>query len=87
MSAEQRPDLYYNKSMVEDPWKFLESIVWWRENIPSLNTPLRKSWLPESVRVKKVRVEEMKTDSSSNQSLAEYLAASFNEAVNDESGK
>ncbi|KAM7518497.1 hypothetical protein LguiB_017459 [Lonicera macranthoides] len=87
VSAEQRPDLYYNKSMVEDPWKFLEPIVWRRENIPSLNTPLRKSWLPESVSVKKVRVEETKTDSSSKQSLAEYLATSFNEAVNDESGK
>ncbi|KAL8263487.1 hypothetical protein R6Q59_021617 [Mikania micrantha] len=28
VSAEDRPDRFFNKSMVEDPWKFLEPIIW-----------------------------------------------------------
>ncbi|CAK9163628.1 unnamed protein product [Ilex paraguariensis] len=79
VSAEVRPDVYYNKSMVEDPWKFLEPVIW-----KSLNTPnSSKSWLPKSISMKKARVSEAPKVSSSQPSLAEYLAASFNDAVND----
>uniref|UniRef100_A0A5B6ZLF5 Putative RNA-binding protein FUS isoform X2 n=1 Tax=Davidia involucrata TaxID=16924 RepID=A0A5B6ZLF5_DAVIN len=28
ISAELRPDLYYNKTMVEDPWEFLKPVIW-----------------------------------------------------------
>ncbi|XP_059631249.1 protein SICKLE isoform X2 [Cornus florida] len=73
--AELRPDLYYNKSMVEDPWEFLEPVPW--------KTPdSQESWLPKSISVKKPRVSEASNHHSSQPSLAEYLAASFNEAAN-----
>lgn len=83
VSAEFRPDLYYNQSMVEDPWKLLKPIVWRRENI--LNTPdSLRSVIPKSVGIKKARISEASNASSSQPSLAEYLAAAFNETVNDE---
>uniref|UniRef100_A0A5B6ZIB8 Putative RNA-binding protein FUS isoform X1 n=1 Tax=Davidia involucrata TaxID=16924 RepID=A0A5B6ZIB8_DAVIN len=90
VSAELRPDLYYNKSMVEDPWKFLKPVIWKRENAAgkSLNTPdSLKSWLPKSISMKKARVSGASNESTSQRtgpSLAEYLAASFNEAVDNE---
>ncbi|KAA8538188.1 hypothetical protein F0562_027796 [Nyssa sinensis] len=90
ISAELRPEKYYNKSMIEDPWKFLKPAVWIQRNVAvkSLNTPdSLKSWLPKSVSMKKARVADASNESSfrtSGPSLAEYLAASFNEAVIDE---
>nr|GMD91307.1 protein SICKLE-like [Ipomoea batatas] len=91
-SAEARPDLYYNKSMIEDPWEQLQPTIWKKVNTPSkgIDTPdSHKSWLPNSVSMKKARFAEVQVKLSSQQSLAEYLAASFNEAahegVNDES--
>ncbi|KAK9269941.1 hypothetical protein L1049_025514 [Liquidambar formosana] len=84
-SAQDRPDRFFNKSMVEDPWKFLKPIIWSREDVKSLNTPdSSKSWLPKSVSMKKTRVSGPSNQSNSKFSLAEYLAASFNEAVKDE---
>ncbi|XP_076901240.1 protein SICKLE-like [Bidens hawaiensis] len=77
VSAEDRPDRFFNKSMVEDPWKFLEPVVW---------KSLKKQWLPHSVNAKKPRVSESPKPSSSQPSLAEILAASFNEAADDEPG-
>lgn len=89
VSAQDRPELFYNKSMVEDPWKFLKPVIWSREKAlgkmgNTSDSP--KSWLPKSINMKKTRVSEATNESSSQQSLAEYLAASFNEAVNDASG-
>ncbi|KAA8528365.1 hypothetical protein F0562_035720 [Nyssa sinensis] len=90
VSADLRPDLYYNKSMVEDPWKLLKPVIWRRANfaVKSLNTPdSLKSWLPKSISMKKARVSEasnVSTSKPTGPSLAEYLAASFNDAVNDE---
>lgn len=76
VSAQDRPDRFYNKSMVEDPWQFLEPVVW--RSMNSMN-----SWLPKSIRTKKAKVSETFNQSNSQFSLAEYLAASFNEAVED----
>ncbi|KAJ9674030.1 hypothetical protein PVL29_023529 [Vitis rotundifolia] len=89
VSAQDRPELFYNKSMVEDPWKFLKPVIWSKEKAlgkigNTSDSP--KSWLPKSINMKKPRVSEATNESSSQQSLAEYLAASFNEAVNDASG-
>ncbi|MFS7925522.1 putative protein SICKLE [Helianthus anomalus] len=28
VSAEDRPGRFFNKSLVEDPWKFLEPVIW-----------------------------------------------------------
>ncbi|KAF5816782.1 putative protein SICKLE [Helianthus annuus] len=75
ISAEDRPDRFFNKSMVEDPWKFLEPVIWKSH---------KKQWLPQSLGAKKPRVLESPKQSSSQPSLAEILAASFNEATDDE---
>nr|GEX70927.1 hydroxyproline-rich glycoprotein family protein [Tanacetum cinerariifolium] len=77
VSAEERPDMFYNKSMVEDPWKFLEPVIWKSH---------KKQWFPHSVGAKKPRVSESprQQQPSSQPSLAEILAASFNEAANEE---
>ncbi|XP_023770399.1 protein SICKLE [Lactuca sativa] len=80
VTAEDRPDLFYNKSMVEDPWKFLEPVIW-----KSLKKP--KPWLLYSSNTKKQRVSpsrHQQQQSSSQPSLAEILAASFNEAATGE---
>ncbi|KAL4567149.1 hypothetical protein LXL04_022723 [Taraxacum kok-saghyz] len=75
VTAEDRPDLFYNKSMVEDPWKFLEPVIWKSQKKP-------KPWTLYSSNVKKPRVLEQPT--ASQPSLAEILAASFNEAASGE---
>lgn len=85
VSAELRPDLYYRKEMVEDPWNMLTPIMWKGVNARDSD----KSWLPKSISMKKSKVStEASQTSISQQSLAEYLASSFsdstNEAVDDE---
>lgn len=87
VSAELRPDLYYNKSMVEDPWKFLTPIIWIREESPINSRPSSKSWLPKSISAQRAKVSGGSSESNKSEpSLAEYLAASFNDATkNDES--
>ncbi|KAF7138087.1 hypothetical protein RHSIM_Rhsim07G0212300 [Rhododendron simsii] len=93
VSAELRPDLYYNKSMVEDPWKLLTPVIWKRQNISAMSgnvslVDYAKSAFPGSAGIKKPRISGgMNESSSSSQpSLAEYLAAAFNEAANDGAG-
>ncbi|XP_009607447.1 protein SICKLE isoform X2 [Nicotiana tomentosiformis] len=90
-SAESRPDLYYNKSMVEDPWKEMKPVIWKPLNAPSnnLDTPEseKSSWLPKSISAKKAKIPDAPLKSTPQQSLAEYLSASFNEAAGNESGK
>ncbi|GFP92685.1 hypothetical protein PHJA_001412700 [Phtheirospermum japonicum] len=86
VSGEQRPDLYYKKEMVEDPWMSMQPVIWKGSTRDS-----EKSWLPKSIAVKKSKASpEASQTSVSQQSLAEYLAASFNdsvdEAVEDEVG-
>jgi hypothetical protein len=73
---------YFNKSMVDDPWQDLQPIV---GNIllPRFRGSSR-SWLPESLRVKKETSAHGQIKStSSGLSLAEYLDLSFNEASNE----
>ncbi|KAI3464980.1 hypothetical protein Pfo_021643 [Paulownia fortunei] len=83
VSAELRPDLYYRREMVEDPWKLLTPVIW--KGVHALDSD--KPWLPKSIGMKKSKVSsEASQTSISQQSLAEYLAASFNEAVDGERG-
>ncbi|KAL0351890.1 UNVERIFIED_CONTAM: protein SICKLE [Sesamum calycinum] len=87
VSAELRPDLYYSKGMMEDPWKNMTPVVW--KGVPATDSD--KSWLPKSIQMKKAKVSsEGSQPSISQQSLAEYLAATFNdsndEAVDEEGG-
>ncbi|CAK7347268.1 unnamed protein product [Dovyalis caffra] len=82
------PDCFYDNSMVEDPWQHLEPVLW--RGLDDLGNNLNgsgpsNSWLPKSISMKKPRVSESSTKSTSGQSLAEYLAASFNEAANNAS--
>ncbi|XP_059279607.1 protein SICKLE-like [Lycium ferocissimum] len=79
---------YYHKSMVEDPWKALKPVIW----KPHGDTrDYTKSWLQNSISTKKAKLGETPTKSTPGESLAEYLAAAFSEAigediVNNESG-
>ncbi|XP_038902109.1 protein SICKLE [Benincasa hispida] len=73
------PEQFYNASMLEDPWKVLQPGIW--TTIPSLNPS--DSWISK-FGTKKARVSNSSSGRSSCQpSLAEYLAASFKEAVED----
>lgn len=89
LSAQDRPlgrEKFYNASMLEDPWKFLKPVSWRGGYAPlnNVNTPdSSKSWTTKPHGTKKPRVVEASNNSTSQPSLAEYLAASFNEAVND----
>lgn len=79
----QGPQIFYHKSMDEDPWQQLQPLLWKSRSVKSPGSS--SSWLPKSISMKKPRVSEASIKSSSQQSLAEYLAASFNETVNDSS--
>lgn len=80
VSAEVRPDLYYRKEMVEDPWKMLTPVIL---KVPDAKTT-DKSWLPKSLTMKKAKVAtEFPQASISQQSLAEYLASSFSDSVDE----
>ncbi|KAL9172579.1 hypothetical protein ABFS82_03G056800 [Erythranthe guttata] len=80
VSADQRPDLYYRKEMVEDPWKMLTPVIW--KGVDALGSD--QSWLPKSIAVKRAKVSpEAAKTSISQQSLAEYLAASFNDSTDE----
>lgn len=80
-SGSQGPESFYHKSMDEDPWQHLEARIWRNTKGPGSSN----SWLPKSINVKKPRVSENSNRSGSQPSLAEYLAASFNDAVKDPS--
>ncbi|XP_021911724.1 uncharacterized protein LOC110825564 [Carica papaya] len=80
------PECFYDKSMEEDPWLNLKPVIWRGLDIPeSCSNTLgsSNSWLPKSISTNKPRVAESSKKFNSQQSLAEYLAASFNEAVKD----
>ncbi|KAL1546714.1 protein SICKLE isoform X2 [Salvia divinorum] len=79
VSAEVRPDLYYIKEMVEDPWKMLAPVK--RKDTPA---PDNKSWLPKSIAMKKAKGStEVPQTSISQQSLAQYLASSFSDSTDE----
>ncbi|KAM0935236.1 putative protein SICKLE [Dioscorea sansibarensis] len=79
-SARQETEQLYNKSMLEDPWQNLKPIV------GNILVPLAGPdfWLPKSLMAKKAEVVESGTETSNNSqsSLAEYLALSLEEAIN-----
>lgn len=82
------PDRFYKRSMVEDPWKFLEPVMW-NATGGSLNTaqtpgnskPLTSS---KSASTKSEGSSAASVKFNSGPSLAEYLAASFKEASDTE---
>ncbi|KAI9076293.1 hypothetical protein K1719_041718 [Acacia pycnantha] len=74
------------KSMVEDPWQLLKPVIWKMTDASSKNiyTPEgSKSWASNSSSTNKGGPSPAPVRSSSQPSLAEYLAAAFNEAAND----
>ncbi|XP_073145367.1 protein SICKLE-like [Henckelia pumila] len=76
VSAELRPDLYYDEEMFEDPWKGMTPVIWKGPNSD-------RSWLPKFLSFKKARPSpEASHKSVSQPSLAEYLAT-LNDTVND----
>ncbi|XP_041003561.1 protein SICKLE-like isoform X2 [Juglans microcarpa x Juglans regia] len=80
------PEQFYNESMLEDPWKFTKPVIWksMYASVNYLNSPdSSNSWTTKSHSSKKARVSEALNKSSHQPSLAEYLAASFKEAVDD----
>ncbi|GER37586.1 hydroxyproline-rich glycoprotein [Striga asiatica] len=80
ISAEQRPDLYYRKEMVEDPWRFLSPVVWKSGEVCARDSG--QSWLPKSISMKKSKASPGGPQGSiSQQSLAEYLAETFNDST------
>ncbi|KAH7687052.1 hypothetical protein IHE45_04G144400 [Dioscorea alata] len=81
-SAQQETEQLYNKSMLVDPWQNLKPVV------GNILVPLAGPdfWLPKSLQAKKAKVVESGTETSNNShqsSLAEYLALSLEEAIND----
>ncbi|MQL72857.1 hypothetical protein Taro_005193, partial [Colocasia esculenta] len=86
ISARESPGMFFHKLMVLDPWARLEPVVGCilEPTIKQMTPASQESWLPESIRTKKVKVEETASVSHSQGSLAEYLALAIEEAVNDE---
>ncbi|KAM1225471.1 hypothetical protein ACFX13_044935 [Malus domestica] len=86
MDRQSGPERFYNASMVEDPWKFLEPVIW-----KGVDTPLRclnthgssKPSIGRSSSTNNASISEALNKSMPQPSLAEFLAASLNEAVND----
>ncbi|RZR79749.1 hypothetical protein BHM03_00005555 [Ensete ventricosum] len=81
-SAREDIECYYLKSMTENPWHDLEPVV---GNIMEPRAG-QGYWLPESISGKKSEVSETekRNQFSSKSSLAEFLAASLEEAINDD---
>lgn len=76
---------FYSNSMAEDPWKHIKPLLWKSCSDSSSSNSTGQAWLPNSVAQKKPVISEASHKPSSNQqSLAEYLAASLDEATCDE---
>lgn len=73
---------FYQKSMVEDPWESLTPVIWKGENAAWRNFN-NQGLLQKTPIAKKPRVSDPFNTSNSKQSLAEFLAASFDEAAGD----
>lgn len=87
-SSEYKPHdvgQFYKKSMVEDPWQLLEPITWKTMYASSKNTytpESSNSRASKSSSTNKGGPSTTSVNPSSQPSLAEYLAAAFNEAAN-----
>ncbi|XP_010530288.1 PREDICTED: uncharacterized protein LOC104806890 [Tarenaya hassleriana] len=85
----QGPERFYDKSMSEDPWKNLEPVLWKSCPFSCTSSSTGQAWLPMSIVRKKPTVAETSSNksSSAHQSLAEYLAASLDEATRDDASQ
>ncbi|XP_068638277.1 protein SICKLE [Aristolochia californica] len=85
VTAKDRPELYYKRSMVEDPWRFLKPVVGsLLGTLTNSMTPdSEKSWLPKSLTAEKVEVSREPLKFQSELSLANCLNSSLEEAVRD----
>lgn len=72
------PDRFYKRSMVEDPWKLLKPVLWKATDATPENS---KFWTSKSLSTKREGSSAASVKSNSEPSLAEYLAAAFNEAA------
>lgn len=75
-SSHQRIEKSY-KAMLKDPWRKLKPVI------GSILVPLATNWLPKSVAAKKAKMEDSGSQVSSQSSLAECLALSFQETINE----
>ncbi|MED6174240.1 hypothetical protein PIB30_067232 [Stylosanthes scabra] len=75
------PDNFYKRSMVEDPWKLLSPVIWRTADISSYTPGSSKPWISNSVNDKREGPSGAANKPGSEPSLAEYLAAAFNEAA------
>lgn len=76
-------DRFYKKSMIEDPWQFLEPVIWKVTYAASNNsyTPeSSKSWTSKSSSTNRGGPSAATLNPSSQTSLAEYLAAALSDA-------
>ncbi|KAG7546323.1 hypothetical protein ISN44_As12g017020 [Arabidopsis suecica] len=79
---------YYSNSMADDPWKHLKPVIWKSCSDASSSNSTGQAWLPNSIAPKtSVTSEASHKPSNNQQSLAEYLAASLDEATCDESSR
>ncbi|CAN8325782.1 unnamed protein product [Cochlearia groenlandica] len=76
---------FYSNSMTEDPWKYLKPVLWKSCSDSCSSNSTGQAWRPSSIAPKKPVITEPSHKPSHNQqSLAEYLAASLDEATEDE---
>ncbi|XP_077234117.1 hydroxyproline-rich glycoprotein family protein [Tasmannia lanceolata] len=82
-STREQPERFYNKSMLEDPWRLMKPVVRivTTKNPKTPDSP--NSWLPKSLSMKKAKVSEVPIELHPQSSLADCFALSFEEAVND----
>lgn len=66
--------------MIEDPWKLLKPVLWKATDATPENS---KFWTSKSTSTKREGPSAASVKSNSEPSLAEYLAAAFDEAAND----
>ncbi|CAN1185350.1 Protein SICKLE [Linum perenne] len=80
-SGKQDPRQFYDASMMEDPWESLKPTEW-----KGITGGSSESWMPRSIGSKRPRGSSVPSfrQENSGQSLASYLASSFNEASNAE---
>uniref|UniRef100_A0A7C9ASZ5 Uncharacterized protein n=1 Tax=Opuntia streptacantha TaxID=393608 RepID=A0A7C9ASZ5_OPUST len=77
-----RAHSFYDKSMLEDPWESLTPVLW--QGVSASRSILdNRPFFQKTPSAKKPRVSGTVDTSTSKQSLAEFLAASFEEAVGD----
>ncbi|XP_050379190.1 protein SICKLE [Argentina anserina] len=73
------PKRFYNASMVEDPWKGLAPVTW------TASPPLIQKFLdtPSNGNKNKASISEYSNKSTPQPNLAEFLAASFKETIDE----